>query len=304
MKLLITGAWQEAQKYFSKIESLGHEIVFLQYEKDQLPCPYEWVEGVVGNNIFLYHPIERFSNLMYIQLTSAGLDRIPLEYANEHGIKLNNARHVYSVPMAEHVISGVLDLYRKRILFLQNQKTHKWEKIRNLKELQGQKVCILGCGSVGTECAKRFQAFNCIVIGIDINVTNVPYFQSIYGMDNMEKIISESDIIVLTLPLTEQTKHMFNERLFNYVKDNAVIVNIARGALVDTDSLINALKNKLYGAVLDVFEEEPLNENSPLWDMENVVITPHNSFVGNHNAERLSELIIMNLTNSMSEELQ
>lgn len=295
MKLLITGAWQEAQKYFSKIESLGHEIVFLQYEKDQLPCPYEWVEGVVGNNIFLYHPIERFSNLIYIQLTSAGLDRIPLEYANEHGIKLNNARHVYSVPMAEHVISGVLDLYRKRILFSQNQKAHKWEKIRNLKELQGQKVCILGCGSVGTECAKRFQAFDCIVIGIDINVRNRSYYQSIYGMDNMKKVVSESDIIVLTLPLTEQTKHMFNESLFYYVKDNAVIVNIARGALIDTDALINALKNKLYGAVLDVFEEEPLNENSPLWDMENVIITPHNSFVGNHNAERLADLIIMNM---------
>lgn len=295
MKFLITGAWQDAKKCFGRIEALGHEIVFLQYEKDQLPCPYEWVEGVVGNNIFLYHSIERFSNLKYIQLTSAGLDRIPLEYINEQGIKLNNARHVYSVPMAEHVISGVLDLYKKRILFLQNQKAHKWEKIRNLRELQGQKVCILGCGSVGTECAKKFHAFDCIVIGIDINVRNRPYYQSIFGMDHMKKVISESDIIVLTLPLTEQTKHMFNESLFYYVKDNAVIVNIARGALIDTDALINALKNKLYGAVLDVFEEEPLNENSPLWDMENVIITPHNSFVGNHNAERLSDLIIMNM---------
>ena len=78
MNLLITGAWKQAKEYIPLIESKGHQVRFLQYEKDELPCEYEWVEGIIGNGIFLSHPIERFSNLRYIQLTSAGFDRVPI----------------------------------------------------------------------------------------------------------------------------------------------------------------------------------------------------------------------------------
>ena len=297
MNLLITGAWQEAGQYIDIIQNSGHAVEFLQYEKDKLPCEYEWVEGIVGNGIFLTHPIEKFINLKYIQLTSAGYDRVPMEYVMEHGIKINNARGVYSIPMAEYAIAGALDFYKNQKFFRENQKKHIWEKQRSLKELNGQNVCILGGGSVGEECAKRFQAFDCVIRGIDVIEREQRYFSHVYSLEDVKNILSESDIVIVTLPLTEATYHMFDAEMFKAMKEGTLLINIARGALIDTDALEEALKDRLMGAVLDVFEEEPLPENHRLWDMENIIITPHNSFVGNGNSQRMSNVIMKNLEN-------
>lgn len=294
MNLLITGAWQQAKLYMPELEKMGHHVQFLQFEKDELPCPYEWVEGIIGNGIFLSHPIEKFSNLRYIQLTSAGFDRVPMDYVKAHGIIIHNARGVYSVPMAEYAVAGVLSLYKEQRFFAHNQMEHTWEKKRDLRELLGRKVCILGCGSVGTECAKRLEAFGCTVLGVDITTGERKFFSHIYHLDHVREVLSVSDVVIITLPLTEQTFHLVNQDFLSSVKAGAIIVNIARGALIDTRALILALKEKLGGAVLDVFEEEPLGE-SPLWDMDNVIITPHNSFVGDGNGQRMSQVIMENL---------
>lgn len=295
MNLLISGAWQQAAEYIPEIEKRGHKVVFLQQEKDKLPCAPVWVDGIIGNGIFLSHPIEAFTNLQYIQLTSAGFDRVPMAYVKEHEIKINNARGVYSIPMAEYAVSGVLELYKGSSFFLRNQKAHKWEKNRDLRELYGKKVCILGCGSVGTECAKRFEVMGCTVFGIDPVVRAHRNFSWIYHTDDVKDVLGKSDIVIITLPLTEQTRHMFNAELFGAMKKDSVIVNIARGALIETEAMIEALNTRLFGAVLDVFEEEPLSLDSPFWDMENVVITPHNSFVGEGNGKRMSDVIMRNL---------
>ena len=294
MNLLITGAWQQAKLYMPELEKMGHHVQFLQFEKDELPCPYEWVEGIIGNGIFLSHPIEKFSNLRYIQLTSAGFDRVPMDYVKAHGIIIHNARGVYSVPMAEYAIAGGLSLYKEQRFFTQKQGEHTWEKRRDLRELLGRKVCILGCGSVGTECAKRLEAFGCTVLGVDITTGERKYFSRMYHLDHVTDALSVSDIIIITLPLTEQTFHLVNQDFLSSVKAGAILVNIARGALIDTPALTLALKEKLGGAVLDVFEEEPLGE-SPLWDMDHVIITPHNSFVGDGNGQRMSQVIMENL---------
>lgn len=294
MNLLITGAWQQANEYIAQIEKI-HSVKFLAWEKDELPCDPVWVEGIIGNGIFLSHPIESFTNLRYIQLTSAGFDRVPMDYVKEHNIKICNARGVYSIPMAEYALYSVLALYKKGRSFFENQKCHLWEKERNLKELYGQTICVFGCGSVGSECAKRFETMGCSVIGVDPFVRENKYFSRIYHTDNSKEALEQSDIVIITLPLTDETRRMFNGNLFNAMKKGSVLVNIARGALVVTDALIEALDNKLYGAVLDVFEEEPLSESSPLWNMPNVLVTPHNSFVGNGNGKRMSDVIMKNL---------
>lgn len=296
MNLLITGAWQEAKKKINEIENIGHRVVFMQYEKDELPFDYEWVEGVICNGLFLYHPIEKFINLKYIQLTSAGYDRVPMEYINEHNININNARGVYSIPMAEFAIAGVLQLYKHMDRFAENQKDALWNKERNLSELFGKTVCIVGCGNVGTECAKRFKAFGCKVVGVDIVTREDKNYGKIELIDNIDEVLVYSDIVVLTLPLTEHTFHIINKDRFEKIKTESVLVNIARGAVVDTAAMIEALDNKkLGGAVLDVFEEEPLDEKNRLWSMKNVIVTPHNSFVGDGNGERLSNVIIDSL---------
>lgn len=294
MNLLVTGAWLQAKDYIGMLRQCGHAVEFLQYEIDKLPCPSEWVEGIVGNGIFLYHPIECFPNLQYIQLTSAGFDRVPMKYVAEHEIVIKNARGVYSVPMSEFAVAGVLSIYKRQRFFSDNQKKCVWEKCRDLQELYGQTVSVLGCGSVGTECAKRFRAFGCKVIGVDISIREDKNYDFIYNMSALKQVLSETDITVVTLPLTADTRHLFNADLLGIMKENSILVNIARGAVIDTDALIDALQNRLYGAVLDVFEEEPLGD-SPLWNMDNVIITPHNSFVGNGNNERMSRVILENL---------
>lgn len=294
MNLLITGAWQQALEYIPEI-SKKHEVRFLQFEKDALSCEPEWVEGIIGNGIFLSHPIEQFVNLSFIQITSAGYDRIPMDYVKEHDIEIHNARGVYSIPMAEYALFGVLSLYKKSRFFVENQKRHRWEKDRGIKELFGQNVCIFGCGSVGTECAKRFESMGCKVNGVDPIVRENPHFERIAHSDEMLSVLEDADIVIITLPLTDKTRHMFSNELFKRMKAGSVLVNIARGALVDTDAIIDALNTKLYGAVLDVFEDEPLNPDSPLWDLDNAIITPHNSFVGEKNEMRLSSLIMSNL---------
>lgn len=295
MNLLVTGAFAHTEKDIETLKTYEQDVVFMKYENEKLPCKPDWVEGIIGNGIFLNHPIEQFTSLKYIQLTSAGFDRVPMDYVREHNIKIFNAKGVYSVPMAEFAICGVLQLYKQSKYFFNNQKEHKWIKHRGIQELQKKTVGIVGCGSVGIECAKRFKAFNCKIVGVDITSYDSEYFDEMFASDEFDKILKISDVLVLTLPLTEETKGMMNVERFEKMRDGAILVNIARGAIINTKALIASLKEKLFGAVLDVFEEEPLKEESLLWNMENVIITPHNSFVGEGNHERLESLTLRNL---------
>lgn len=294
MNILITGAWNHASKYLDIIEQQGHSVIFMQHEKNELPCSYDWAEGIICNGLFLTHPIEKFKNLKYIQITSAGFDRVPMEYIKEKKIEIHNARGVYSIPMAEFAVYAILQLYKKAAFFYEKQKKHRWEKHRGLLELCGKEVCIVGCGNVGTECAKRFQAFDCRVVGVDLFPREDRYYSDMVRLELLDTILPETDILVLTLPLTEETRHLIDSRRLSLLKNEAILVNIARGAVIDTSALITAL-DRLGGAVLDVLEEEPLDQSSPLWDMENVIITPHNSFVGEGNGRRLDTLIMKTL---------
>lgn len=294
MNLLITGAWTSAKEAIPEIEKLGYSVSFLQQEKDTLPVSYDWVEGIVGNGIFLYHEIEKFTNLRFIQLTSAGLDRVPAEYIREHQIHIQNARGVYSGPMAEFAVAGVLSLYKQMRFFADNQKNHRWQKCRNLLELTGKTVCIVGCGSVGGACAKRFAAFGCRVLGITAHPRRDPDYEHILPMEQLNWILPQCDVLILTLPLTQSTRGLIGRERLALLKKSAVLVNLARGAIIDPSALEDRIDN-LGGAVLDVFEQEPLPETSPLWDKKNVIVTPHNSFVGEYNQRRLTGLILENL---------
>lgn len=302
MNLLITGAWRHSNQQREQIAAMGHQVWFLKNEQDQLPLSYEDVEGVICNGLFLHHPIETFSSLKYIQLTSAGFDRVPMDYIREKGIEIHNARGVYSIPMAEFAVCGVLQLYKQSRFFADNQANCRWEKHRGLLELAGKTVCVVGCGDVGAECAKRFAAFGCRVVGVNIRPKRNDHFDTIILLENLDEILPQADIVVLAVPLAPETENLINEERLRLMKPGAVLVNIARGAVVDTNRLICALETHLGGAVLDVFDSEPLSADSPLWNMENVIITPHNSFVGEGNSERLWNVIRENLTKAeMSE---
>lgn len=289
MNLLITGAWADAKAHISAIEEMGHNVVFLQQEKEKLPCTYEWVEGVICNGLFLHHPISKFTSLKYIQLTSAGFDRVPMDEVKRRNIEIHNARGVYSIPMAEFAIAGVLDLYKDMGRFRDQQKRHEWIKNRTIMELAGSKAVIVGCGSVGTECAKRFKAFECEVIGLDVAIREDPWFDKMVKIEMIDTILPEADVVVLTVPLNDETRGLINQRRLKLI--NGILVNISRGGVVD----MKALEAWKGAAVLDVFREEPLDESSSLWEKKNTIVTPHNSFVGNGNGKRLEKVIVKNL---------
>ena len=238
----------------------------------------------------MYNPIEKFLNLRFIQLTSAGLDRVPLEYINEHAISLYNASGVYSIPMAEFALGGILQFYKQSRFFVENQKNHQWKKHRGLLELTGKRVCIIGCGDVGQEIAKRLKAFECYIVGLNRTIHRIPYFDEVLPLDKIEETVENSDILICSIALTPETKGIISREIIDYFSTEMVLVNVSRGAVIDEAALIDWLQIGGY-AVLDVFEEEPLQENSPLWEMDNVILTPHNSFVGDGNRERLRKLI-------------
>ena len=277
---------------------MGHEIAFLQQERDELPVDPSWVEGVIGNGFFLFHPIQDYGNLKYIQVISAGLDRVPVDEVRRRGITLKNARGVYSGPMAEHAVWAALTLYRQRAYYMNNQAAHVWNKLRAIPELAGKTVCVLGCGSVGTACAERFGGMGCRVTGVNRTRRNNAAFDKIYSFDDIEAALASADIVVVTLPLNNETRHLMNADRLARMKAGAVLINIARGPLVDTEALLAALDSRLGGAALDVFETEPLPEDSPLWDHPKLLLTPHNSFMGEHNAKRLDAVIMNNLRES------
>ena len=297
MNILVTGAWQGFGECEEELEKAGHRTAFLQWEKDELPVDADWVEGIIGNGIFLSHPIEKFTNLRYIQLTSAGYDRVPMEYVEACGIEIHNAGGVYSIPMAEFAVGCVLQLFKQLPVFEDSQKKHQWKKIRTLRELAGSTVCIIGCGSVGTECAKRFRSFGCTVTGINRSKKENQYFDHIGRLSELDQRITEADIVILTLPLTDESRGLIGREQIRMMKKDAVLVNISRGGVMDYDAFVELKQGerKDLQAVFDVLETEPLEETSPLWEMPGVIITPHNSFAGEGNQRRLNQVILENL---------
>ena len=295
MKLLITGAWNDAQSQFEILRQMGHEVLWMQNEHEALPDGGIDAEGIVCNGLFLTHSPEEFPALRFVQLTSAGFDRVPLEALRSRGIAVFNARGVYSIPMAEFALCGVLQIYKQSRFFLKNQDMCRWEKHRGLLELYGRTVCIVGIGSVGTACASRFRAFGCRILGVNLRPRPAEHYDEVYSFEELDAVLGHSDILVLAVPLTEQTFHLMDDRRFGAMKPGAILVNLSRGAVVDSAALLAALDSNLGGAVLDVFDQEPLPADSPLWKKDNVLLTPHNSFVGDGNRERLRRIIMENL---------
>lgn len=295
MNLLITGAWSESKKYLDVFKLYGANVYFMQNENDKLPLDSNNVEAVICNNLFNFHDINSFGNLKYVQLLSAGLDRFPIEKAKGKKITIETASNIYSIPISEHIILGLLSIYRNYMFFKRNQIAKNWEKNREMIELYGKRVMIFGCGSVGLECAKKLQSFGCFVIGIDITNKNSTFFNEMVLMSNFKTtLLNNVDIVISALPLNKTTLHFFDNTFFNEMKNQSIFINISRGQVTKEKDLITALKGKLLGAVLDVFENEPLDKNSELWNMDNVFLTPHNSFIGDGNNQRLADLILSN----------
>lgn len=303
MNLLLTGCFNYTEVQKEKLASLGFRIYFMQQETEALPLAAAEVDATVCNGLFLSHNIEDFINLKFIQLTSAGFDRVPVDYIKAKGIALHNARGVYSVPMAEWALYRVLEHYKQGWFFKNKQEQHQWTKHRGLLELAGSRVAVVGAGNVGQEVAKRFGALGCHVTGFDIHTNSTPFFDEMTLTASLLEHIGLYDVVVITAPLLPSTRGLISYDVMKGMKENATLVNIARGGLIDQEALVQVLcERKDLFAALDVFENEPLEEDSPLWTMDNVAISPHNSFVSDRNNERMFDVMYQNLKNFISKQ--
>lgn len=297
MQLLLTGAFGYTDTQLASLKSAGFDITYVQNELQTLDIDCSVFDAVVCNSLFEYNDIDKFTNLKAVQLTSAGYDRVPVSIFAQKGIALFNAKGVYNIPMAEWALLKTLEIYKDSRFFYKNQEQKNWNKHRSLRELFGKTVLIIGTGNIGQECAKRFKAFGTKVLGADIFDSKCEYIDEFFYMDSLQTAVKLCDVAVLCLPLTDKTEHLINEELLALFKDDAVIINISRGKVINESALIKTLEQgRLSGVAMDVFEEEPLPQQSPLWSMPKVYITPHNSFVSDMINERLFELIYKNLT--------
>jgi phosphoglycerate dehydrogenase-like enzyme len=303
MNLLLAGTFNYTQDILDHIKRLGFNVHFVNeervpVEKQNINFNVCDINAVVCNSLFLYNDIKIFKNLEFIQLTSAGYDRVPIDYINNQGICLFNAKNVYSIPISEWCILKILEIYKSSTFFYNNQKMKKWEKRKDLLELTSKTITIVGCGSVGKEIAKRIKVFGTTVLGVDKINENMDFFDKMYPVSKINDALIQSDVVILSLPLNIETKNLFNREKFKILKNKSVLINLSRGGVIDETDLIEALKeDRFLGVALDVFKEEPLSENSALWDFSNILISPHNSFVSDKVKDRLANVILANLTN-------
>ncbi len=300
MKLLLTGSYAYTEEQIKHLAGLGYQISILPDERVTDGMDVTDIEVVVCNNLFNHINAGEFKNLKFVQLTSAGTDKIPVDQLEKAGIQLETARGVYSDPIAEWIVLKILEICKNSRHFYTAQQQKQWIKERNLIELGGKTAAIIGYGSIGVETARRLYGFKMHVTAVDSRIPDADDMQWINSMErpeNLDMVLAEHDIIILTLPLTSGTRHMINKRRLEIMKDEAILVNVSRGGIIDERALLTALQNHRFtGVALDVFEEEPLPADSPLWEFENVLVTPHNSFVSDRTRQRMFDLIYENLS--------
>ena len=198
---------------------------------------------------------------------------------------------VYGEMMAEYVFAYLLYFSRNVAKHLKDQKKRSWDQVRP-KRLRGKVLGILGLGSVGKEIAKRGKQFGMTVLGVKRIPKPMDYVDQVFGPDDLGRMIPLVDYLINVLPFSPETYHFLGERELSLMKEGAFLFSIGRGKTIDEKAIKKILQTKKIQAVLDVFEKEPLSPKSKLWDLKNVIITPHVS--GINLPEEISEEFIRN----------
>jgi len=261
---------------------------------------------------------EKVPNLKWAHFKSAGIDPfIKHPILQSSNITITTSSGVITSQVAEYVLMAMLAFGQKLPKLRSYQQEGKWPK-REEKwselipvELRYSTVGILGYGSIGRQVARLLQPFGAAVLAIKQDTMHPedtgyarqgmgdPHgdlFKRLYPMEALHGMLSECDFVVAALPLTDSTQHILDADAFQSMKESAYLINVCRGAVINQNALITALEtNQIAGAALDVFEEEPLPEDSPLWEMENVIISPHVSGLSQYIDEDTLSLFIENL---------
>lgn len=240
--------------------------------------------------------MREFDKLKWIQVISAGVEKMPLQDLEQSGIVITNARGIHRTPMSEYTLGIMLSHTRRLHTFFAQQQQSNWDRSPRIEELAGKTLGILGAGAIGGEIAHKAKVFGMQVYGLNQGGQLLPDYDRMFTLEQLDQILIESDYVVIILPLTPETKDLIGERELRLMKSNAVLINIARGAILEEAALIRALnENWIEAAYLDVFIEEPLPKEHPFWTLRNCWITPHVSGRSPHYMNRALAIFEQNL---------
>ncbi|MCT4661723.1 MAG: phosphoglycerate dehydrogenase [Tissierellales bacterium] len=302
MKILFT-LKHKNPNYFDKVKELGYEVHFIDERNFTLNDEAKDCDILVCYDPFNDLDLSSLPNLKWLQLSSVGIDQAPLQYLEKNSIILTHNKGGYSIPMGEWIVLKILEHLKKTKTLIENQNNHKWHMDFSLQELLGKTVGFIGTGTIAQEAAKRLVGFEANLIGLNTSGKETTYIKNCYPLKDKSKFLSMCDFVVLTLPATNSTKDFLSLKDFETMKDTSFLINISRGQNLNETDLIKALNsNMISGAALDVFVEEPLPESSPLWDMESVFISSHNSWISNQIFDRRFDLVYENLKRYASKE--
>ncbi|KMJ58364.1 2-hydroxyacid dehydrogenase [Bacillus sp. LL01] len=244
------------------------------------------------------------SKLRWLQSWSAGVNSMPLRQLSENNILLTSANGVHAYPISETIFALMLGLTRKIHTYVNQQQKKEWHHAHMNLELHEKTLGIIGVGEIGRETARIAKAFRMNVIGVRHSGEPTENVDKMFTPDKLQEVLPICDYVVITLPLTAETEGMFGSEEFTLMKKSAFLINIGRGEVIIEKELVQALQQKeIAGAGLDVFIKEPLDKSSKLWEMENVIITPHTSGSTEHYTKRVIEdIFIPNLKKYLKEE--
>ncbi|MFB6152856.1 MAG: D-2-hydroxyacid dehydrogenase [Halodesulfurarchaeum sp.] len=241
--------------------------------------------------------VEEAANLDLFACVYAGTEHLPLERLEEHGVAVTNASGVHGPNIAEHVLGSILSFARRFHTAWRHKERREWRSFQTT-ELEGSTVTIVGLGSIGQTIVERLEPFDVHTIGIRYSPEKGGPTDEVggFGDEDLHKALARSEYVVLAAPLTEETEGLIDGNALRTMPPDAVLVNVGRGPLVETEALVNALQtNAIRGAALDVTDPEPLPQDHELWGFDNVLITPHNAGHTPKYWERMADIIAENL---------
>ncbi|MFP4177429.1 MAG: D-2-hydroxyacid dehydrogenase [Acholeplasmataceae bacterium] len=283
--------------YVEQLKNSFPEVEFLAEERKT-----EAEALMVMPSFFKDVSLDRYPDLVWVQLLSAGYDGVPLEALFRRRILLTNAKDVYSIQIAEDVFAKILSFDRHVMTYYEQMKEGIWERHEVRCEIHGSTVGLIGAGSIPRAVAKRMKAFGAHTIGYKRTHADIPYFDRIVtDLSGLDEIYRTSDYLILAIPLNEKTRYMVDRSVLQRMKETALLVNVARGDIIRQDDLIEALdEGRIRGALLDVTSPEPLPKEHPLWYTDRVLITPHTAAESPYIFERIYQLVHRNLADYLN----
>ena len=240
---------------------------------------------------------KKMCRLEWLHIGQSGMDPIPFDLLQEKGVHITNSRGINSSIISEYVLCAMLNVVRKSFVYAERSRNKIWAADIEVEELSLKTVSIFGVGNIGKQVAKRAKAFGMQVIGVDNHTDGVPFVDKMFRPHHRLEVLAQSDFVVLCMPLLPATVNTIDRQGLAALPKTAWVINVGRGPLVNSEALLEAVDaGEIGGAVLDVFETEPLPAEDKLWTRENIWITPHTA--GDHFAlytPRLVEIIRYNM---------